>query len=870
MIKRLTNLPIRKKFAIIILPLIIIIVGFDYLQVRHKYLDYSDAVRLNKAITVGIEINHFVHEIQKERSISSGFLANDGASFVEELENQRNKTDSTLNQYRNEISNGSLSDLAVLHREDLDFMDSYLERLGVLRMKIDGHSITSEESIDQFSKVNEVALNTVIKLVDETRDKEIAQQVHAIIYFLKSKESASIERAIGTQVFSNSIVDFELYNRFTRLVSSQESFTDAFKIIANESFNKFFNDIVSGDEVDEVDRMRLVLFANEGLKEDPSHWYESSTVRINLLKKVEDYMSDSIQNNSNEIARSAIQDFWLFLILDIAIGVLTFWLMSVVVTNLLKNVGILESFTQDISEGNLSKKVVIETRDELGKYAKTFNKMVSEIKKSHFALRKQRDKAKFLYENIYSVSVSVFDNIQQGIFLLDKEFKISKFHSKAMVGIFENQHIAGENFANFMRPLILPRELEALEMFMKHLFNDDMDEDVVNQLNPIDKVKIHTENNGVVSTKHILVDFTRVYRKDNIQRIMVTISDNTQEVLLQQHLNEAEKKKQEETERVLSILKIDPSVLRGFLHNSSKMLKSISAKYEENEKQEYDGLLSFTLTIIHNLKGNAVVIGMDLMSNKFHEIEESIVKMKSRNLRGKDFLAILYEIDEAQRMIAEVSEMLKKIVGIYKQFPAEGDSVSSIMVIDTLERGADLIAKEVGKTVELTVDNTENLEIPETHIEPYRDIMIQLIRNSIIHGLEMPNDRISVGKSEKGSITITLSCANENDLVIKYSDDGNGLDIEKIKTTAIEKGLVKEFEIENMRDGDIANLIFSEGFSTSDKSNTHAGRGMGMHLVKSLIEDSDGTFTIDYQAGKSFELSITYPDAIVIDKEEQR
>src|SRR5690606_3158642 len=114
-------------------------------------------------------------------------------------------------------------------------------------------------------------------------------------------------------------------------------------------------------------------------------------------------------------------------------------------SNLLKNVRTLESFTRKISSGDMSKKVVIDTRDELGQYAKTFNKMVFEIRKSHFELRKQRDKANFMYKNIYGVSLVVFENIQQGIFLLDKDFKISKFHSKAMREIFNNERIAGEN-----------------------------------------------------------------------------------------------------------------------------------------------------------------------------------------------------------------------------------------------------------------------------------------------------------------------------------------------------------------------------------------------------------------------------------------
>ncbi|WP_370086830.1 nitrate- and nitrite sensing domain-containing protein [Ekhidna sp.] len=865
MIKRLTNLPIRQKFAVIIIPLIVIILAFDYLQVRYHYLDYSDSVRLNKAITVGIEINHVVHEIQKERSISSGFLANEGESFGIKLSQQRDRTDSTIQKYYSEIASEELAELRDLHRTDLDELNAFFDRLSALRKSIDQHRISSEESINRFSEINDAALNTVIKLIDETRDKEIAQQIHAIIYFLKSKEYASIERAIGTQVFSHSHIGFDLYNQFTTLVARQNSYLDAFKIITNEESSVYYNQIVRGTEIEEVERMREVIFENDTLSEDPSAWYDASTFKINSLKRVEDYMSDKIQAKTEVIAQRSVRNFWTFLILDITIGAIALWLMTTLVTNLLKNVSILEAYTRRISAGDLTKKVVIPTKDELGQYANTFNKMVLEIRKSQFELRKQRDKAKFLYKNIYGVSLVVFENIQQGIFLLDKEFKISKFHSKAMKEIFSNDHIAGENFANFMRPLILPRELEALEMFMRHLFNEDMDEDVVNQLNPIDQVKIHTEQNGIVATKYIRVEFTRIFRKDKIQNIMVTVSDETESILLQQHLSEAEKKKQQETERVLSILKIDPSILRGFLHNSRKTLKSISEKYEKNEGDEYSELLSFTFDIIHNLKGNAVVIGMELMANKFHEIEEAITALQSKEVRGKDFLAILYEVDEADRMIAEIAEMLYKIINIYKKFPAEGDSVSNIMVIDSLERGAELIAKELGKSVNLTFDAIDNVVLPEAYIEPFKDMMIQLVRNSIVHGIEAPSVRMNEGKVIMGEILIELS-KSDNEMFIRYKDDGRGVDLERIKRQALDHGLVTDTDLKKMEEREIVDLIFHEGFSTADKSDAHAGRGQGMHLVKSIINKNKGAYEITSVPRKSFEMMIKLP-IINVEKE---
>ncbi len=859
MMKRLYDLSIRRKFAVVIIPLIVTILCFDYLQIKHKYLDYQDASRLNKAIVIGIEINHAVHEVQKERSIATGYLASDGGAFWTDMAVQRQKTDSTINRFFTEILRPDLSDLLKLHQKDLEHLEENFDKISDLRTQVDDLAISPELAINYYSDIDNTALNIVNDLINDTRNKEVAQQVHAIIYFLKSKEYASVERAIGTQAFSHNSLDYGMYNQFTSVVASQRAYHEAFVTIANEQSRTNYQRVVQGPDVVEVDRMRNVLFENSELDEDPNYWYQVSTNRINMLKRVEDLMSDRIHSYTENIAKEANRSFWTFLAIDILIGILAFWLMSTIVTNMLENVKTLDIYTKRISSGDLSKKVRIDTKDELGHYATTFNIMVDEIKKSHALLKKERDHAKYLYENIYKQSEVVFENVQQGIFLLDKKFRISKLYSKAMEMIFDRKKIGGENFANFMRPLIIPRDLEALEMFMRHLFNPDMDEDVVNQLNPIEQVKIYTESNGVVSTKYIHVGFTRILRKGQIQSIMVTVSDETKSVLLQQHLEEAEQKKKQETEQVLSILKIDPSVLRGFLFNTKKALSNISERYESFEGDDYKLLLDETFESIHNLKGNASVIGLDLMSGKFHDIEEAITRLKGGVVKGKDFLTILYEIDAANKILGEMAEMLRKIADIYKKFPAEGQVVSNIMVINTLQKGAETLSEELGKPVSLQLKNDKNIVIPETYINPFKDIMIQLIRNSLAHGIEEGNVRVAKGKALKGNITIDISSTAQDDILVAYRDDGAGLDLDKIKEKAIERNIVSEFEAENLAPEKIPDLIFRRGFSTSDKADTHSGRGQGMNLVKNIIEDQKGAYSINFDQGKFFEMIIKLP-----------
>ncbi len=149
--------------------------------------------------------------------------------------------------------------------------------------------------------------------------------------------------------------------------------------------------------------------------------------------------------------------------------------------------------------------------------------------------------------------------------------------------------------------------------------------------------------------------------------------------------------------------------------------------------------------------------------------------------------------------------------------------------------------------------------MPNEKIDGFRDIMIQLIRNSIKHGIEDKSDRSNAGKMMRGSITIDLDRPEEEMLRVIYKDDGKGLDLDQIKKHAVEIDLISDFEAEKLDDAGAINLIYTEGFSTSQEVDEHAGRGQGMNLVKNLVEGMAGTLETSFEEGKYFQLIITLP-----------
>ena len=150
--------------------MILIIVFFDIFQIRDHFLDYKDSSRLNKAINLGIEINHVVHEIQKERSISAGFLSSGEDQFIEELNTQRQQTNDSLETYFKDIQDSNYKDLMILHKGDIDKLENYFDKLAELRKSIDDRVISSDDAIESYADINSIALNTVNLLINECRD----------------------------------------------------------------------------------------------------------------------------------------------------------------------------------------------------------------------------------------------------------------------------------------------------------------------------------------------------------------------------------------------------------------------------------------------------------------------------------------------------------------------------------------------------------------------------------------------------------------------------------------------------------------------------------------------------------------------------
>ncbi len=206
------------------------------------------------------------------------------------------------------------------------------------------------------------------------------------------------------------------------------------------------------------------------------------------------------------------------------------------------------------------------------------------------------------------------------------------------------------------------------------------------------------------------------------------------------------------------------------------------------------------------------------------------------------------------------TQNLGRITGELQEGVMKIRMVPISQIFDRFPRVVRDLQKDLGKKVRLLIEGEET-ELDKTVIDDLMDPIMHCVRNSVDHGIEMPEQRKEEGKDETG--TVLLKAANEgNMIVIEVVDDGFGIDIEKVRAKAIEKGLIHPNKV--LTEQEAANLIFMPGFSTSEKITNISGRGVGLDVVKTMIEKLNGTVNVTTEKGKGSKFTIRLPLTLAI------
>ena len=215
----------------------------------------------------------------------------------------------------------------------------------------------------------------------------------------------------------------------------------------------------------------------------------------------------------------------------------------------------------------------------------------------------------------------------------------------------------------------------------------------------------------------------------------------------------------------------------------------------------------------------------------------------------------LSELTETLEQMDRVTTDLQNIVMKVRMVPVS-------QVFNRFPRMVRDVTKELNKEINLTIEGEET-ELDRTVIDEIGDPIMHLLRNSLDHGVEMPDERVAKGKPRVGEVGL-IARHEGNNVVIMVTDDGKGIDADKIRAKAVEKGLYTQEEVDKMDDQDAVRIIFLPGFSTAEKISDISGRGVGMDVVRSKIEALSGHVDVETHVNEGSIFKIKLPLTLAI------
>ena len=248
-----------------------------------------------------------------------------------------------------------------------------------------------------------------------------------------------------------------------------------------------------------------------------------------------------------------------------------------------------------------------------------------------------------------------------------------------------------------------------------------------------------------------------------------------------------------------------------------------------------------------------VRVGMDKLDDLLDDVGELVIG-RSR-LMEKAASREDYELKDISMLIDKLtSNIQEKVLGI-RMIPLD-------TVMSRYPRMVRDLAKSEGKEIELVVEGG-NIELDRTVVDRITEPIMHLLRNCIDHGIETPEEREKQGKKAKGLIRVVAS-KQQDHVLIEVSDDGRGIDVEKIRDAAVRKNVMSEVDAKNALSRDLIDLLFKPGFSTASLVTEVSGRGVGLDVVKKNVEALGGTAMVNTSKGAGTTFSLWLPFTLAI------
>ena len=531
---------------------------------------------------------------------------------------------------------------------------------------------------------------------------------------------------------------------------------------------------------------------------------------------------------------------------------------------------------QSVSEGNYATEMPIHEDEQLGKLAKTFNLMLSTVKKSMANLDE-------LVEERTAELKQIMNTVSLGLLSIDNSGRIMPEHSLAACNILNQETLRGRDYLELLG---ITRRQEKEHSEMEEFFDvvrmGMLNQDDLAPLNPFPELELQLGD----TLKWLRLNYSPVKRNNQpTGEILVEINDITERKRLAAKVDASQKENIQ-----LKVIAEDPDLFREFLGEVKSIQRDVTSNILRlSNNPEWKPIINDMFRGIHTIKGAAGSFGLSDLSDIAGLLENELSAARSANEISSSLIDnIDQSFSKLNRKIEEACETASTVLG--EELTSDGPSIRVPLndlkemehslieakdinaVADNLKKlqqipahralsrstkiVPDLISR-LGKNIDFVFEGRETLlNFDKAHL--VNKPLVHLLRNACDHGIESPELRKEAGKPDQATITLKVE-TSDKDFTVEIKDDGKGINPNAIMNSALKKGIISTTDAENLKTEDKLKLIFMPGFSTAEKVTEVSGRGVGLDAVKAAIEEElNGSVRINSEEGKgtSFKLEI--------------
>lgn len=457
----------------------------------------------------------------------------------------------------------------------------------------------------------------------------------------------------------------------------------------------------------------------------------------------------------------------------------------------------------------------------------------------------------------------ILDTVNEGLFLLDKDQLIGSQYSDQLTTILGRSDISGKPFDEMLKGMVSEKDRETAEAYIKLLFDPKKKQKLLGDLNPLRQIEVHIPNeDGTYENKHLSFAFSRVVKDRQIVHVLVTVLDITKQIELSQEVEAMKNQGQEQLELLSTILQCHPDMLNRFLENSYGIFNKINAilKTQSKSQSQYLDKVNQIFSLIHNFKGEAASLDLKQFVDVAHEFEDKIQDLRGmETIQGNDFLKLTIQLNRIMSQTEATHKLVDKVSGLASVNHNEGNEKQYEYKWNHYQKLASDTADRQGKSVEVICSGFNDHPVSGEMAAKLNTIVVHMIRNSVVHGIETSEARKIAQKRPMGEISVRLVKRLNGHLEMTISDDGSGIDTDQIRAKAIEQGILTQDQAEQLDSKKTASLIFHPDLSTKNETDTDAGRGMGMYAIRELVKEMSGKLTISSRKGQGASFTISVP-----------